>query len=223
MATELYETAAEQQQNKPVRGASSIVTGTVTNNIDLVGQGRVQVRIPSLDVEVWARLAAVGGGSDAGFLYVPRNDDEVVVAMSQDNPEDAFVLGGLWSSQDSPPVSTGAEAVVKRVIKTGVEEGLAHEVEFDDLEQSITITSSTNQTVTIDPDKIELSNEAGTLVITLDNLTETVTIKGVNIELDADVSLTLKGPTISIEADPGPLSIKATSSCAINGLPVTIN
>ena len=84
--------------------------------------------------------------------------------MSQDNPEDAFVLGGLWSSQDSPPVSTGVEAVVKRVFKTGVEEGLAHEVEFDDLEQSITITSSTNQTVTIDPDKIELSNEAGTLV-----------------------------------------------------------
>jgi len=223
MPTELYETAAEQQQSKPVRGASSIVTGTVTNNIDLVGQGRVQVRIPSLDVEVWARLTAVGGGSDAGFLYVPRNDDEVVVAMSQDNPEDAFVLGGLWSSQDSPPVSTGVEAVAKRVIKTGVGEGPAHEIEFDDLEQSITITSSTNQTVTIDVDKIELSNEAGTLVVTLDNLTETVTIKGLKIEVDADVSLTLKGATISIEADPGPLSIKASSSCAINGLPVTIN
>ena len=223
MAIRLYESGTPDEKSKPPRGASSVVTGTVLNNCDLIRQGKVLVRIPSLDVEVWARLSAVGGGSDAGFLYVPRIDDEVVVAMSQDNPEDAFLLGGLWSTQDSPPVSTGIEAAAKRVIKTGVESGLGHEVEFDDLGQSIKITSSTDQTVTIDPFKIELSNSAGTLAITLDNATQTVTIKGVNIELDADVSLTLKGPTISIEADPGPMSIKATAMCAINGRLVTIN
>ena len=121
--------------------ASSIVTGTVVSNFDSLNEGKVLVRIPSIDAEVWARLCAPGAGSGAGLLYVPRSDDEVLVAITQGNPEDAFVLGGLWSTSDGPPVDSGAEAVYKRVLKTGVEKGTGHRVEFDDVEQSITIVS----------------------------------------------------------------------------------
>ena len=82
--------------------ASNILVGTVTNNIDLLAQGKVLVRIPSLDQEVWARLCAPGAGKDAGLFYVPRNDDEVLLGLNNGDPEDAFIIGGLWSTKDAP-------------------------------------------------------------------------------------------------------------------------
>ena len=223
MAFRLYESEASGKKKEEETG-SSIVTGTVVNNCDLIAQGKVLVRIPSLDMEVWARLTAIGGGSGAGFLYVPRPDDEVVVAMNKKDPDDAFVLGGLWSSSDSPPVDNPLEAPSKRVIKTGLKGGIGHEVLFDDAKQEITVTSSTKQQITIDPKKIELTNTAGTLKITLDNTSQKVLIQGVNVEIAADAVLTLKGRKVDIQSEPGPMAIKAPASdLTINGLMVRIN
>jgi uncharacterized protein involved in type VI secretion and phage assembly len=222
MTFKLYESGSGADA-KPCTEATSIVTGTVLNNCDLIRQGKVLVRIPSRDIEVWARLSTIGGGSGAGFLYVPRIDDEVLVALGQGDPTDAFVLGGLWSTTAGPPVDTPLETAAKRVIKTGLTAGLGHAVEFDDLKQSITILSSTRQQVTIDPLKIELTNTAGTLVITLDNTTQTITIKGVNVTLEAAAKLELKGRVVNLTSEPGPLTISGSSLTAISGKPVKLN
>jgi hypothetical protein len=133
------------------------------------------------------------------------------------------VLGGLWSTQDSPPVSNTLDAQTKRVIKTGLKGGLGHEVEFDDALQSIKIISSTDQKITIDPTKIELTNAAGSLTITLDNESQTIEIKGVNINVEAAAKLTLKGRGVEIKSEPLPLSISSTSSCSIKGTPISLN
>jgi uncharacterized protein involved in type VI secretion and phage assembly len=222
MAFRLFESEAAGAKKEPPAG-SSIVTGTVVNNCDLIRQGKVLVRIPSLDMEVWARLTSIGAGSGAGFLYTPRVDDEVVVALNNGDPDDAFVLGGLWSSSDSPPVDNPLEATSKRVIKTGLKGGVGHEVQFDDTLQAIKIESSTKQKVTIDPTKIELANSAGTLVVTLDNASQTVTIKGVNITLEAAAMLTLKGRAVEVKAEPGPMTISSSSDCSIRGAFVRLN
>lgn len=223
MATRLFESETAGKKPGDAGGGSSVVTGTVVNNCDLIGQGKVLVRIPSLDMEVWARLAALGGGSGAGFLYVPRPDDEVVVALNQADPDDAFILGGVWSSSDKPPVDNPLEAPSKRVLKTGVKGGVGHEVAFDDLMQKIEITSSTKQKITIDAQKIELTNTAGTLTIKLDNASQTVSVHGVNVEIAADAVLTLKGRKVDLKSEPGPLAISSTSDCSISGAMVRIN
>jgi uncharacterized protein involved in type VI secretion and phage assembly len=218
----LYDSAAAAERKTEGAG-TSVVTGTVINNCDLIRQGKVLVRIPSLSQEVWARLSSIGGGSSAGFLYVPRIDDEVLVALNQNDPTDAFVLGGLWSTQDTPPVSTPVDALSKRVIKTGLKGGVGHEVEFDDALQSISIISTTKQKVTIDPLKIELSNTAGTLKITLDNKSQTITIQGVNIEIKGMASLKLDAPKIDITSL-GPITIDSKTFCTVNGkIAVKIN
>jgi uncharacterized protein involved in type VI secretion and phage assembly len=222
MAFKLYESGSGPEPKK-AEGATSVVTGTVVNNCDLIRQGKVLVRVPSLDTEVWARLSTIGGGPGAGFLYVPRIDDEVLVAMSQNDPADAFVLGGLWSTADAPPVDTPLEAPAKRVIKTGMKAGVGHAVEFDDLKQSISIVSTTKQQVTIDPKKIEITNTAGTLVITLDNTSQTITIKGVNVTLEAAAKLDLKGRVVTVTSDPGPLTLDGKSLTAVTGKPITLN
>ena len=47
-----------------VREGFAIAPGIVTNNLDAIAEGRVQVRIPSVpSLEPWARVPAVGGGS----------------------------------------------------------------------------------------------------------------------------------------------------------------
>lgn len=198
MAVKLFESGSKQEKTRTPQ--TSIVTGTVINNCDMIKQGKVLVRIPSLDQEVWARLNSIGAGSGAGFFYVPRPDDEVLIAMNNNEPADSYVIGGLWSTQDSPPVSNPLESTTKRVIKTGLKAGIGHEVEFDDGPgQSITITTSTKQKISIDPFKIEISNKPGTLSIVLDNESQSIEIKAAkNIELNAIGSIKLNAGSIEI-------------------------
>ncbi|ABA58334.1 conserved hypothetical protein [Nitrosococcus oceani ATCC 19707] len=216
MPITLYESGEERKTNKE---KTSVVTGTVINNCDLIKQGKILVRIPSLDQELWARLTAPGASSGAGLFYVPRPDDEVLVVLSGDEPVDAYIIGGLWNTQDSPPVSNPLEASTKRVIKTGLAGGVGHEVEFDDGPgQSISITTSTQQKIIIDPFKIELRNTAGTLKITLDNKTQTISIAAAaSLELAAVGNIKLKAANIEIG------DIVKTAKTSINGKMVSIN
>lgn len=218
----LYDSAADKGKREQNAG-TSVVTGTIINNCDVTGQGKLLVRIPSLDTEVWARMASLGGGPGAGIQFVHRIDDEVLVALSQNDAADAFILGGLWGTQDQPPVAT-PDAPVKRVIKTGlVKGGPAHQIEMDDALQTISIESTTKQKITIDPVKIELSNTAGTLTITMDNKTQTITIKGVQIKLSAMAGIDLDAAQIKLTAKQS-VSIAAGATCSISGpQSVTIN
>jgi uncharacterized protein involved in type VI secretion and phage assembly len=204
------------------RGEFAVAAGIVKNNLDLMSEGRVQVRIPTRpSFEPWARLPAVGGASGRGFLWVPGIGDEVLVAFSQDDLSSAFVLGGLWSTTNRPPATLPTDFITKRVIKTGLTEALGHEIELDDLEQSITITSSTMQKVTIDPTKIEMTNVAGTVSITLDNLTQKVSvIAAAKIEL---TSTAIEMTAASIDIKGGKVNITSAGPCTVMGLPIKLN
>jgi uncharacterized protein involved in type VI secretion and phage assembly len=200
----------------------AIAPGIITNNLDLIAEGRVQVRIPSIPaMEPWARLPAIGGGSGRGFVWVPQIDDEVLVAFAQNEPNAAYVLGGLWSTADRPPLTVPTDFLVKRVIKTGVAGGLGHEVTFDDALQSISITSSTQQKITIDPLQIKIENTAGTLSITLDNATQTVSIQSaLKIALKA-TQISLEAATVEIKG--AVVNIQSTGPCSVQGLPIKLN
>jgi uncharacterized protein involved in type VI secretion and phage assembly len=200
----------------------SIAPGVVKNNLDLIAEGRVQVRIPAQPAfEPWARLPAVGGGGSRGFLWVPQVDDEVLVAFAQNDPNAAFVLGGLWSTRDRPPLSIPTDAINKRVIKTGIAGAPGHEVEFDDALQSITITTSTRQKVSIDPLKIQIQNTAGTLSISLDNSSQTIAIQAAaKLELKA-AQIVIEG--VSVEIKGSLINVQANGPCTVQGTPIKLN
>jgi uncharacterized protein involved in type VI secretion and phage assembly len=215
-------------ENQEGGNGFAIAPAIVTNNLDFVGEGRVQVRIPSLpSFEPWARVAAVGAGPDRGFLWIPEIDDEVLVAFNQNDERDAYILGGLWSTLKRAPITLPPEFLTKRVIRTGksvkgTATGIAHEVEFDDLKQSITITSSTRQKITIDPLQIKLETTGGTVSVTLDVKSQTVSITAPgNIELKALKEISLTAATISLTG--GKVDIKAAGNCSILGTKVGIN
>lgn len=203
-------------------GGFAVAPGIVTNNLDVLGEGRVQVRIPSRSAfEPWARVTAVGGAASRGFQWIPQIDDEVLVAFADDDLSNAFVLGGLWSTMNRPPLSLPTDFLTKKVIKTGLTEALGHEVELDDAKQSVTITTSTRQKLTLDPLQIELTNAAGTVTITLDNKTQAVKISAVSkIELTS-ASIEMKAAKIEMTA--AQVSITSTGPCSVTGLPIKLN
>ncbi len=204
------------------RHGFAIAPGIVKNNFDLLGLGRVQVGIPSRpEFEPWARLCAVGASGSRGFLWTPGIDDEVLVAFAENDLGSAFILGGLWSMMNQPPASLPTDFLIKKVLKTGTTSSLGHEVEFDDLMQSIKITTSTSQKITLDPKAIELTNLAGTVTITLDNVSQAIKITAVNkIELQA-LQIELKGTKIDLTA--ANVSINSTGPCSVTGLPIKLN
>lgn len=215
----------EADQSEAERSAGySIAPGVVTNNIDVLGEGRVQVRIPTLEAfEPMARVCALGAGSGRGFAWVPQIDDEVLVAFTQDDERDVYVLGGLWSTTTRPPLTLPTDFLVKRVIKTGVKDSpLGHEVEFDDLEQSITIKSSTDQKIKIDPTTIEIETTGGTLSLKMDLTTQTISITApLKIELKA-AQISLQG-TASVDIKGGKINLQAASELSVLGARVKIN
>jgi len=211
----LYDSSADAGKKEQDAG-TSVVTGTVINNCDLNGHGKLLVRIPSMDTEVWCSMTAPGGGPNAGIQFLHRVDDNVLVALNKNDLADAYILGGLWSTADRPPVST-PDAVTKRVIKTGLTKGgPAHEIEMDDALQSISIVSTTKQKITIDPTKIELTNTAGTLTISLDNESQTITIRGVNVKISGVASVAIDAPKVDISAK-GSISVATKGVCTIQG------
>jgi uncharacterized protein involved in type VI secretion and phage assembly len=218
MSSSLIDGLAEGDTQSSPRFA--IAPGVVTNNVDLIAEGRVQVRVPSRNAfEPWARLPVIGGSDGRGFLWIPQIDDEVLVAFAEDNMGSAYVLGGLWSSMNRPPVSLPNDFLTKRVIKTGMTSSVGHQLEFDDLKQSVTITTSTEQKVTLEPTKIELSS--GGVSIKIDTASQEVAIVAVNkISLKA-LTIELNAPKIDLKGTT--VSVNATGPVTVSGLPIKLN
>jgi uncharacterized protein involved in type VI secretion and phage assembly len=213
----LYESAAKDKK-KSEKLESSILEGTVVNNCDILKQGKVLVRIPSIGQEVWARLSGPGGGSDGGMFYTPNPDTEVLVGFSGNDLESAYILNGLWNTEDSPPIDNPVTDVpTKRVIKTGLKGGIGHTLEFDDgVNQSVTITTSTKQKIVLDTEKIQLSTTGGTVSITLDLKTQKVSIQAPQIEIGGT-------KTASLKLSAGKVEITGTATTTIKGGVVNIN
>ncbi|MGH9326218.1 MAG: phage baseplate assembly protein V [Terriglobia bacterium] len=199
-----------------------IAPGTVTDNFNVLSEGRVQVHIPAFpDFDPWARVVGIGGGPGRGFLWVPQINDEVLIALNQNDHRDAYVIGGLWSALNRPPLINPIDFLTKRILQTGLADSpVGHTVEFDDALQSVKITTSTSQQITLDPTQIQISTSGGLLSVTLDiadapptiqiqatagDITlsapaGTITLDALNVEIQSDVSTDISSDgTVSVE------------------------
>lgn len=187
--------AAAQAEMPTKRQIHGVVLAQVVDNVDRQGLGRVQIHIPSLpEVDPWARVATLMAGMSKvgtryGAYFIPQNGDEVLVAFNQGDVTEPYILGCLWNGVDRPPTLVPTDAVSKRIIRTPQ----GQEVEFDDARQSITITSSTKQKITIDPAKVEMETTEGKTTFTLDTVG--------NISIQSTLGIELKAPTITIEGN----------------------
>lgn len=199
MPDSLVELAAQREKTGD-RRIYGVTLAQVINNVDLTGLGRVQIHLPWLPgIEPWARVAVPGWGT----YFIPQVGDEVLVAFNHGDVREPYIVGCLWNAQDRPPALDPTDAVTKYMICTR----LLHEIELDDRTHSITITSSTGNTIKMDPVKIEITTSGSTATVTLD-------AKG-GVSIQADESIELKAPTITIQG--GTVNIKGIASANING------
>ena len=196
---------------------SGVTLAEVMNNIDPTNQGRVQLRLPWLpDVEPWGRVASGSGGPGCGIFFIPQIGDEVLVAFHHGDVREVYVIGSLWSSVQKPPTKSTNDPKDRRVIRTPA----GHEIELDDKEKSVTVTSTTGNTLRMEPSKVEMSTNGGSTKVVMET-------SGA-ISITANVSIEFKPPKITLEATELELKgstakLTADALCQIQGGMVKIN
>ena len=218
MANGLVESAAARTETPSERRFYGVAVGKVIDNMDLLGLGRVQLHFPWFpEVEPWARVAVPMAGLNRGMYFIPQIDDEVLVAFNQGDVRQPYVVGSLWNNLERPPAIAPTDPTTKRLIRTP----LGHEIEFNEVTQTITITSSTRQKITIEPEKIKIAAGERAATVTLE------TRGKVSIEGSQEINLTaptivLRGTTVRIEAAETAM-VRGGAVCSIEGGIVKIN
>ena len=193
------------------------MAATVVNNLDTLNLGRVQIQIPGAVNMPWARVASPMAGLMRGFYAMPQIGDEVLVAFGRGDTEEPYIIGSLWNGVDRPPTLKPTDAVNKRVIRTLA----GHEIDFDDATQTLTITSSTQQKVTMRPDAIEMAAGIDMASVKLETTGRITLSAKVQIDIDAPL-VTIGGDKVDIEGR-ADLSMGGGPHCAIKAGLVEIN
>jgi uncharacterized protein involved in type VI secretion and phage assembly len=212
-------TVAETEQEAVKKRMYGVGVGIVTDVLDPLMQSRIKVKLPWFiggQDTAWARVLTPFAGKNRGIYFIPKVDDEVLVAFEQGDIEHPYIIGSLWNLKDMPPELSPIKG--KSLIKTE----MGHVIEFDDLQQSIAIETSTKQKIKLEPTKIELSNTAGTMKISMDDASQT-------LKIESAANLQLKGLNVKIEGTKveingtGTADLKSSGMCTIQGSLVKIN
>lgn len=217
------------QGNPDTGKVHGVMIGVVTNNKDPEKQGRVKLKLPLRESETetdWTRVATLMAGKDMGSYFIPEVGDEVLVSFHMGEVREPFVIGMLWSKQDTPPAGAYTEKNDIRKIKSRG----GHEIIFDDKNGDGKITIKTKDGHQIEildkTDVISIEDKSGNNKleikggsaneVTLKSSQSSVkmTTKG-DITIESPKSLKLKSTEITIEAT-AQLNIKANAKIDVN-------
>ncbi|MBV9201149.1 MAG: type IV secretion protein Rhs [Alphaproteobacteria bacterium] len=185
-----------------------VAIATVIDNIDSLGEARVQVSLPwAPGFEPWARIATMMAGMERGSFFIPQVGDEVLVGFNHGDIREPFILGALWNTLDRPPALLPTDAVNKRIIRTP----LGQQITFDDAEQSITISNLLQFQLSLGPEESELASAGASVSL---DIAGNVTITGAaGITLQAP-SITIDGENVSISGSAG-VTVDGGADCTI--------
>lgn len=203
------------------RGLQNAVVKKI--NEDPLGETRIQVEVPmfkttSSDGLIWARWTQPYATAGAGQFFMPEIDDEVVLGFLNQDPRYPVILGSLYSS-GRPPAYEPTEgdpikAIVtqsqlkiefndeKKIMTLATPGG--QQIVLSDEDNSITMTDSNGNNVTMNSDGISLQSPAN-----------------VDIKADGQVSISgTGGVSINTAAE---ATVSADASLSISGLEVSIS
>lgn len=201
---ELIEEVGGQKAESTEQKIFGVTLAQVVNNIDSTLQGRVQIKLPWLPgIEPWARVATLATGEGSGTYFMPQIEDEVLVAFNHGDVRDPFIIGCPWNNSERPPINAQTDAVNKRIIRTPS----GHRIEFEEVKQSITVTTASQHSITMKPSTIEIATAGATAKVVLK--------KDGAITIEAKTTLDLKAPTIRIQGDV--LKMEGTASATLDG------
>jgi uncharacterized protein involved in type VI secretion and phage assembly len=183
----------------PVDGAGPSYFGVypalVTDIVDPDQLGRIEVRFPWLgstgdtDVRAWATLCSPYADDNQGLLVLPEVGSQVVVAFEAGNMRRPYIVGAAWNGQESLPNPPAASNDI-RLMRSRSDSRL----EFDDsaAAEKVSITMASGHQVVLD-------NAARTITITHSSGC-TVKLTDATVEVQANASVKVTAPTVSVDA-----------------------
>jgi uncharacterized protein involved in type VI secretion and phage assembly len=134
--------------------------GIVTDNNDPSSLGRIKANVPSVlgDVESgWSMPCVPYAGDQVGIAFLPEIGSGVWIAFEGGDVSYPVWLGGFWRSGELPADVAPAVKVIATTAPLAVK--------LDDDAQSITLTDSNGNTVTLDSSGITLSKGGQEVVV----------------------------------------------------------
>lgn len=194
--------------------AKGVAVAIVRENKDDSGLGRVKVSFPwhsQPRESYWARVAMPMTGKSHGIYFIPEIGDEVLVAFDRGDLRFPYVVGSLWNGVDKSPLTNQDGKNDQRQIKTRK----GHMLTFDDGSRGqVQLELNDGKRLTLNDDGIEIDDGKGNKVV--------IQSTGGTVTVQAATSLSIKAPTISIEAT-GTLEVKAGAMLRLSGATVAIN
>lgn len=172
---------------------------------------RIQVKIPVLNVatdKVWARLLQWGASDKSGSYFIPSVGDEVILGFLNNDPNQAVILGSMYSARNMPPYGIDENNYKRAIVSP---ENL--KIEMDDEKKVITITTPGKNSIIISDDAkgMTLKDQNGNKVVMDDS--------GIALTSAKDIKLSAKG-NILLDAV-GKLALKTQRDATLEGMNVT--
>lgn len=170
----------------------------------------IQVEIPLLGDEkktIWVRPASPYATQDAGHVFLPETDDEVVIGFVNGDPCYPVCLGSLYSRKRLPPVKPDKENKIKAfVTKAKIK------LSFDEEKKAFSIETPGKNSM--------LFNDDGKEIVITDQNKNKITLNdgGITIESAKDLILKAKG-NVKINAMQN-IETESKSDTKISGLNV---
>lgn len=225
--------APAAQSVQPYVGAT---VALVTNNDDPDNMGRVKLKFPWYDDSVesgWARVAMPGAGPDRGFFCLPEIGDEVLVLFEHGDMNRPYVLGGLYSSTNAPPLKSANAVKGGKVVNRTFKTTDGHEISISEKSDKNTIEikdGQSNIAMKMDASgKAMTTKSQGTYVVesqqavTIKSSAATVTIQATGeISIKSNAGVTVEG-TSQVTVKGSMITVQASGPLALKGNPVQIN
>ena len=153
-----------------------VVIGLVTSVNDPLGEGRIQLKFPWLDLDdsSWAPIAAPMAGGKRGAFLMPEVDDEVLVAFEHGDFNHPFVVGFLWNGVDKPPETDPKNRVL---LTPG-----GHTIRLEDgTDKKLIVRSSSGHEIALDDSaagqQLSIKTKGG-LTLTMDDKQSSIRLQG---------------------------------------------
>ncbi|HET9345459.1 MAG TPA: phage baseplate assembly protein V [Candidatus Limnocylindrales bacterium] len=123
----------DEEKDRKIYG---VTTGRVIRTDDVMGMGRVQVQvhsIDSVDLTAWARVAVPMAGILHGTYFVPHIGDTVLLAFEHGDVNAPYIIGSVHDALHPPPLYSPLPEI--RAIRTVT----GNQIVFSELTETIAI------------------------------------------------------------------------------------
>ncbi len=187
----------------------ALFLATVINVQDPDNRNRVQIRlynadgVTGQDGPMWARVAVPVAGGSRGAFFIPDVGDEVVVAFLGADPRFPIVIGSLWNGRDTAPETLGGDGKsIDRWTITGKAGTRIAIVEQPASNATITLTTPAGQSESITDQgggSITLTHSSQN-TITIDSSGVTINAPAGQVQITAASEVSVTAPTVTVNA-----------------------